>query len=61
MDLAVLARTPVIDRLVKLETEAAHASALADVAAAYAHVARQKADAACPRSRSGLRCWPERN
>jgi hypothetical protein len=35
-----------IERLLALETNAAHLSVLADVAAAYAHVAREKADAA---------------
>jgi hypothetical protein len=45
MDLAFLTGT-VIDRLIKLETEAAHLTALAAVAEATAHVARQRADAA---------------
>jgi hypothetical protein len=34
------------DRLLKLENEAQHLAVLADLAAAYAHVAREKADTA---------------
>lgn len=35
-----------VDRLLVLEKNAAHLTVMADVAAAYAHVAREKADAA---------------
>jgi hypothetical protein len=35
-----------VDRLLVLETKAAHLSVMADIAAAYAHVAREKADTA---------------
>ena len=46
MDLTALSRTVVIDRLLVLEGEAQHLAALAAVADACAHVARERADAA---------------
>jgi hypothetical protein len=46
MDLASLAGTSVIDRLVVLESAAAHLTALAAVAAGCAQVAREQADVA---------------
>jgi hypothetical protein len=46
MDLASLARTVVIDRLIKLESDAAHLHVLACVAEAAAFMARQRADVA---------------
>jgi hypothetical protein len=56
MDLTALARTVVIGRLVALEADAAHFTALAAVADAYAHVAREKADAA-QRTLSEVKVW----
>jgi hypothetical protein len=45
-----------VDRLLVLEKNAVHLSVLADVAAAYAHVAREKADAA-QRTLSEVKVW----
>jgi hypothetical protein len=56
MELTALARTVLIDGLLVLENAAAHATAMAAVADAYAHVAREKADAA-QRSLSEVKVW----
>jgi hypothetical protein len=56
MELTALARTVLIDRLVALEADAAHLTALAAVADAYAHVAREKADTA-QRTLSEVKVW----
>ena len=46
MNLTALSGTVLIERLLVLESDAAHLTALAAVADACAHVAREKADAA---------------
>jgi hypothetical protein len=46
MDLSALRQSAVIDRLLRLETEAHHLTAMAAVADACAYVAREKADTA---------------
>ena len=55
MELTRLAPT-LIDRLLVLETNAAHLTAMAAVADACAHVAREQADAA-PRTLSEVKVW----
>jgi hypothetical protein len=56
MDLTALSQTVLVDRLVVLENAAAHATAMAAVADAYAYRAREQADAA-QRLLSEVKVW----